>query len=157
MSKLMIYISYASMQAYEFDGIKNIDGIQKFQYHPICNSERNGELAISANVSSFFEELTKKLSDIYGNGWRNNLEMIVLWSPEFSSEQKSSFKQILLNNGVEKYFGIREDPSILMNRGMVKFFYMVNALAADGGASKVKFGEDNPYVEESKNYDRVNG
>lgn len=91
------------MQAYEFDGIKNIDGIQKFQYHPICNSERNGELAISANVSSFFEELTKKLSDIYGNGWRNNLEMIVLWSPEFSSEQKSSFKQILLNNGVENF------------------------------------------------------
>ena len=66
-------------------------------------------------------------------------------------------REIYKNNGVEKYFGIREDPSILMNRGMVKFFYMVNALAADGGASKVKFGEDNPYVEESKNYDRVNG
>lgn len=65
-------------------------------------------------------------------------------------------REIYRNNGVEEYYGIRKDPRLLVNKGMVRFFYMVNAVAADGGASDIKFGENNPYVEESKNYDQMN-
>ena len=103
MSKLLVNISYTSMQVYECDGIKNIDEVQEFQYHQVCDFKKNGEPSTHIDVKDLFGELTNELSDTYGNGWRNNLDLIVLWSPEFSKSQKSVFKQILLDNGVDNF------------------------------------------------------
>lgn len=103
MSKLLVNISYASMQAYEFDGIKNIDDVQKYQYHQVRNSQRNNEPSTCIAIPELYRELAGGLSDAYGNGWKNNLEFAVLWSPEFSESQKSEFKQLLLDNKVTNF------------------------------------------------------
>lgn len=103
MSKLLVDISYASMQAYEFDGIRNIDEVRKYQYHQVRDFQKNDEASIHIDIHEIFGELTRELSDAYGNGWRNNLDIIVLWSPEFSELQKSEFKQLLLSNGVDNF------------------------------------------------------
>ena len=94
MSKLLVDISYASMQAYEFDGIRNIDEVRKYQYHQVRDFQKNDEASIHIDIHEIFGELTRELSDAYGNGWRNNLDIIVLWSPEFSELQKSEFKKL---------------------------------------------------------------
>lgn len=103
MSKLLVNISYASMQAYELDGIRNIDEVQKYQYHQARDFRRNGERTTRIDVHEILDELVKGLSDAYGNGWRNNLDLVVLWSPEFSESQKSEFKQLLLKKGVDNF------------------------------------------------------
>lgn len=103
MSKLLINISYASLQAYEFDGIKNIDDVQKYQFHQVLDIQINGEPSTRLDIKVFFDELTKELSDAYGNGWKNNIVLAVLWSPEFSDTQKSEFKRFLSSDGVENF------------------------------------------------------
>ena len=113
MSKLLVNISYACMQAYEFDGIRALDEVQKYQYHQVLDFQRNDEVSTLAGVKDLFDELVRKLSDAFGNGWKNNLCLVALWSPEFSESQKSEFKQLLLTDGVRNFDFY--EPSALSN------------------------------------------
>lgn len=65
-------------------------------------------------------------------------------------------REIYKRHEAEDYYGIYDNPRLLVQNGLVRPYYMVNAIAADGGASKIKFGEDNPYVKETNNYDQIN-
>lgn len=68
---------------------------------------------------------------------------------------KAEQREIYRRNGVERYYGIRENPGMLAANGLVKPFYMVDAMAADGDG--VSFGKGNPYVKEhEKDYDTMN-
>lgn len=131
MSRLLVNISYASIEAYEFDGIKDADDERKYTYHQICSIQRNtrpssplindSDLPILEEISNtskskksnvaaedpeldiIYDELAQTMSDSYGNGWKNNLILAVLWSPEYTEAQKSAFKKLLTRNGIENF------------------------------------------------------
>ena len=111
MSKLLINISYASIEAYEFDGINRVDDIPQYQYHQIRKLQRDDNSTTDAET--LYNEVLKELSDAYGNEWKNNLELAILWSPEFSDPEKSAFKQLLIKDGVENFDFY--DPQALSN------------------------------------------